>query len=182
MCSIKSDILKEMYQILGTYDLLKLKQGALKKLNNVPKSNIILAITKIFRTKTCSELYGLTEEFFLFFKEELKPMLLYLCYKTKKWRNTSKVFYGSRITVITVPDIDTKIIKISITIFITWMTSTIRVTNYLNRWQKAIEKIQHAFMMNAMKILWMEWVYLGIIEADTSDKYIDSNCEIEKKL
>lgn len=83
MRSIKSEILKEMYQILGTYDLLKLNQGALKKLNNVPKSNIILAITKIFRTKTCSELYGLTEEFFLFFKEELKPMLLYLCYKAK---------------------------------------------------------------------------------------------------
>lgn len=77
-----------MYQILGTYYLLKLNQGAPKKLNNVPKSNIILAITKIFRTKTCSELYGLTEEFFLFLKEELKPMLLYLCYKAKKNEET----------------------------------------------------------------------------------------------
>lgn len=157
MRSIKSEILKEMYQILGTYDLLKLNQGALKKLNNVPKSNIILAITKIFRTKTFSELYGLTEEFFLFFKEELKPMLLYLCYKAKKkkWRNTSKVFYGSRITVITVPDIDTKIIKISIIIFITWMTSTIRESQTISiDDKKPLKKFN-------MPSWWMQWRYCG---------------------
>lgn len=97
MHSTKSDILKEMYQILGTYELLKLNQGALKNLSNAQKNNIILAIIKIFRTKTCPELYGLTEEFFLFFKVELKLMLLYLCYKTKYEETLPKYFMDPEI-------------------------------------------------------------------------------------
>lgn len=86
-----------MYQILGTYELLKLNQGALKIYLMLKKTNIILAIIKIFRTKTCPELYGLTEEFFLSFKVELKPMLLYLCYKTKYEETLPKYFMAPEI-------------------------------------------------------------------------------------
>ena len=99
--------LEEMDTFLEKYNLPRLNQDEMEKMNGpFTRTEIEMAIKKLPTNKSPGP-YGFTGEFYQPFREELTPLLLKLFQKIAEEGTPPNFFYEATITLIPKPEKDT---------------------------------------------------------------------------
>uniref|UniRef100_A0A8W4F941 Reverse transcriptase domain-containing protein n=1 Tax=Sus scrofa TaxID=9823 RepID=A0A8W4F941_PIG len=102
----KTENLEEMDKFLERYNLPRLNQDEIEKMNGpVTRSEVETLITKLPTNKSPGP-DGFTGEFYQTFREELTPILLKLFQKTAEEGILPNSFYEATITLVPKPDKD----------------------------------------------------------------------------
>ena len=100
------DNLEEMDEFLQKYNLPKLNQEEIEKLNRPITSTEIKTVIKNLPTNKSPGSDGFTGEFYQKLREELRPILFKLFQKITEEGKLQNSFYEATITLITKPDKD----------------------------------------------------------------------------
>ena len=96
-----------MDKFLEKYNLLRLNQNEIEKMNRPVTSTEIETMIKKFPTNKSPRPDGFTGEFYQTFREEITPILLKLFQKVAEEETLPNLFYEATITLIPKPDKDT---------------------------------------------------------------------------
>ena len=100
------DNLEELSKFLENYNLPKLNQEEIEKLNRPITSTEIKTVIKNLPTNKSPGSDGFTGEFYQKLREELTPILFKLFQKLTEEGKLQNSFYEATITIITKPDKD----------------------------------------------------------------------------
>ena len=101
------DNLEEMVKFLERYNLPRLNQEEIEKMNRPITSDEIETVIKNLPTNKSPRPDGFTGEFYQIYREELIPILLKLFQKVAEEGTFPNSFYEATITLILKPDKDT---------------------------------------------------------------------------